>query len=125
MIDISTNGIITMNRGDYGEFPLFINQGNNNYPIRYSLDRDKSEATIIFALMTFNQDFDNAFLKKVYDARSFTTGQNDVKIIFKPEDTQNLMPGKYFYGIRHVRILPNGQICQHMLVSKRLFFIKE
>lgn len=53
MVEISNNGIITITRGDYIEFPLFINQGNQFYPIRYSILKDPS-TTITFAIMEPN-----------------------------------------------------------------------
>ena len=37
MVEISSNGVITMNRGDLFSLPLFINQGNQMYPIRFSM----------------------------------------------------------------------------------------
>ena len=51
MLTISRNGIIEINRGDYAEIPLFINQGDKNYPIRYSLLKD-TKSTILFGIMT-------------------------------------------------------------------------
>lgn len=124
MVEISNNGIITITRGDYIEFPLFINQGGSQiYPIRYSLLKDPS-TTITFAVMMPNQRFENAIIKKTYTAGSYHTNQNDLMIVFKPEDTINLRPGKYFYSIR-INMKQHGHYCQKTLVPERMFVIKE
>lgn len=123
MIDISNNGIITITRGDYIEVPLFINQGNQMYPVRYSLTKDPS-ATVIFALMMPNQKFENAVIKKIYNINSHFTKQKDIWINFKPEDTINLKPGKYFYSVR-INLMQHGHYCQKTIIPEKLFFIKE
>ena len=55
-----------MTRGDYFEVPLFINQGNSIYPIRYSMLKDPN-STITFAMMTPYQSFESAFFKRTYN----------------------------------------------------------
>lgn len=123
MIQISNNGIITMNRGDYAEIPLFINQGNQFYPIRYSMAKDPS-TTITFAIMLPNQSFETAMVRKTYSVNSKHTNQRDLIIQLVPEDTINLMPGKYFYSIK-INMLQHGHYCQKTLIPEKMFFIKE
>ena len=125
MVDISNNGIISITRGDYAEFPLFINQGDKFYPIRYELLKDPSTKMIIFSVMTFNQNFEDAFIRKKYNRDSFTNEQNDLIIAIKPEDTINIPAGKYFYEVKYIAQYENGHFCQETLIPKRLFFIKD
>ena len=73
------------------------------FPIRYEIARDPSTKFIMFAVMSFNQNFEDAFLKKKYDKDSFLNSQKDLKIIFNPEDTLNVPPGKYFYEVKYVK----------------------
>ena len=123
MVEISNNGIITMVRGDYFEIPLFINQGNHFYPIRYSLIKDPN-STVTFALMAPNQNFENAIIKKTYTVNSFHTQQKDLNIILRPEETLRIPPGKYFYSVR-VNLFINGHYCQKTIIPEKMFFIKE
>ena len=121
MIKISDNGIISMVRGDSAEFPLFINQGNRMYPIRYSMLRDQGSA-VEFSLMTFDKGFEDAFFKKRYTSASPHTSQRDLIITFEPEDTFNIPPGKYFYSIRLITY-KDGHYCIKPIVSKNMFFL--
>ena len=123
MVEISNNGIITMVRGDYFEIPLFINQGNHLYPIRYSLLKDPN-STVTFAIMMPGQSFESAFIRKTYNVDSFHTSQHDLKIVLKPEDTLNVPPGKYFYSVR-LNLFQHGHYCPRIIIPERMFFIKE
>ena len=123
MLEISNNGIITISRGDYVEIPLFINQGNKMYPIRYSLLKDDT-TTVTFAIMTPQQYFEKAIIKKTYSAKSSHTKQNDLIIVLEPKDTIGLNPGKYFYSVR-VNLLQHGHYCQKTIIPERMFIIKE
>ena len=123
MLEISNNGIITITKGDYAEIPLFLNQGNQLYPIRYSLQKDQ-QSYITFAIMRPNEIFERAVVNKTITASSPHTGQHDAVIVLKPEDTLRLMPGKYFYSVR-LNLFQHGHYCQHTLIPERMFFIKE
>ena len=97
MFDIDYSKIITMNRGDSFEASLFINCGDKMWPERYIL---KPGDTVYFALMEPNQKFEDAILKKVFTLADPMTPDGDVIISLKSEDTQYLLPGKYFYTIK-------------------------
>lgn len=123
MVEISNNGTISMTRGDYFEVPLFINQGNSMYPIRYSMLKDPS-STITFAIMTPYQSFESAFFKRTYNVNNMHNSQRDLIIQLRPEDTIGLSPGKYFYSIR-LNILQHGHYCQKIVIPEKMLFIKE
>ena len=125
MIDISSNGVVTLTRGDYVEIPLFLNQGNKLYPIRYSLLKDDHMAFIQFFLMSVDQSFDDPILKKTYSMESPHTSQRDLIIQLEPEDTVYLSPGKYYYSVRLVIKMQNDTYRTITVIPKRLFFIKE
>ena len=97
MLDISNNGIIQLTRGDSLKLPLFINANTDSDPIRYTL---KSSDTIYFALLEPNQRFEDAILKKVFTYNSPKTEFNDIWITLKPSDTEELLPGKYYYTLK-------------------------
>ena len=98
MVEISKNGIITITRGDYFEVPLFINQGDKLYPIRYELSKD-STTTIMFIVSAPNQGIENAIIRKIYTVNSPHTDQGDLIIGLTSEETITLPPGKYYYSI--------------------------
>ena len=123
MLEISNNGIISISRGDYVEIPLFINQGNKMYPIRYSMVKDPL-STVTFAVMAPQQHFERAIIKKQYSVKSQHTSQRDVMIILEPKDTLKLQPGKYFYSVR-LNLFQHGHYCQKTIIPERMFIIKE
>lgn len=94
MFDISNEGIISVNRGDSFEVTLFINAGTEISPERYTLAEND---TLYFAVMEPNQRFEDAILKKMYTSDSDKTEDGDIIIAFYPNDTEYLLPGKYYY----------------------------
>ena len=88
MLEISNNGIITMSRGDYAEIPLFINQGNQMYPIRYSLLKD-DKSTIAFAIMTPQQQFEQALIKKIYTSKTFAIYSFPSSVLYESYSVNN------------------------------------
>ena len=97
MFDISNEGIISVNRGDSFETPLFINQGTEIAPIRYELTENDE---LYFAVMEPNQRFESAIIRKVYTVDSDKTEEGDILIKFSPTDTEYLLPGKYYYTVK-------------------------
>lgn len=129
MTTVSDNGLITTQRGDSFEFPLFINIGDNltytRYPIGYL-----STAKIYVGVMEPNQMFENAIIRQVYSGGDFYiegeknldkyTSEGDLIIKFSPKDTCCLRPGTYYYQI----ILTDDSIYlrgQSTIVPKTLF----
>ena len=97
MKTISSNGNITMVRGDTVVFALFINKGSLLVPERYLL---KSGDTVYFGIMEENQPFEKAIVKKVYGYYSFRNSNRDLIIKITPVDTENLLSGDYLYTIK-------------------------
>jgi hypothetical protein len=88
------NNIIVMTRGDSLEFqptPITLRDFE-----KYELQGDD---TIYFGLMDPGQSFEEALVRKVYTAEDFATLE-DFAVEFDPEDTLDLLPGKYFYAIK-------------------------
>ena len=95
MFTQSKNNIITVNRGDTFTITLPINVGTPTDPRFHELvEGDK----VYFGLMEPNQPFEYALIRKVYD----TTNQSGfiLDMEFNPEDTEELLPGKYYYSIK-------------------------
>ena len=123
MIDINNN-IITMNRGDTFSMPLHINIGTKYAPEYYVLTE---EDKIYFALEEYNQPFEFALIRKVFDI-------NDVKddcVVIKLDtsDTELLLPGTYYYEIKLKHTyLDDNDIEQEVIdtiVPRRKFIIIE
>ena len=124
MVNIQ-NGIITMNRGDTFYMPVFINRGNKINPIRYTIT---SKDKVYFALEEYNQPFEVALLRKVFDTNNLNE-DGDVVIEFPSEDTQHLLPGEYYYEIKLRHVENEGQQDEQefidTIVSRRKFIILE
>lgn len=99
MVTISNDNIITINRGDSFEFPLFINMGTLLNPIRYSI-KNNPNSVVYFGVMEPNQCFENALIRQMYQGgenNNQYTEQGDLIIKLKPKDTMYIKPGKYYY----------------------------
>ena len=71
-------------------------------PARYALGNDD---ILCFAVTEPHQDFEHAIIKKVFTKDSPIDEDRDLIISFKPEDTEYLVPGVYYYQVklrRHV-----------------------
>ena len=120
MANISNNGFITVHRGDTFSVPLFLNIGTHSFPVRYILS-DHPEDTLYIGVMSFNETFDNASIRKKYDAKSTVNEYKDIIVSFSSEDTLSLMPGKYYYEIK----LKHGKENVETVVPRTEFFIVE
>lgn len=123
MFNISYNGIITVNRGDSFRLPLMLNYGTNLEPIHYKLC---PKSVVYFAVMEPNQPFENALIKKRYTADDVDSDGN-VVIRFRPQDTQCVLPGKYYYQVKLQRFNSTDpeDYETDTVVDKTLFFILE
>ena len=108
MIEILKNGVVSLNRGDWFEFPLFMNQGNKLYPIRYSLLEDDT-ASVYFSVMLPGQEFQNGLIRKVYTSVSPHTSCGDIILNITSDETLSLQPGKYFFSVKLVYNKNNEQ----------------
>lgn len=108
------NNIITMIRGDSLELEVVLNDGQTAY--------DLQEGDVVyFGLMDPGQYFEDALVKK----KGYITDLNsEGKIVFRfsPEDTLDLLPGKYFYSIK-LQFYRNGIEKVITLVNKTKFII--
>lgn len=98
MFERSPNGIITMTRGEYKKFPLFINASHKMTPVRYVIN---SEDKVCVYVCEPNQLIEDAIIKKVYTQEDLNEF-GDVMITFESKDTFYLEPGTYYYEIKLV-----------------------
>lgn len=96
MFEITYNGIITVNRGDSFEMPLIINSGSTMNPVKFTLT---NRTNVYFGVMEPNQPFECALIKKKYTLEDCDEDGNIV-VKFKPQDTQCVLPGKYYYQVK-------------------------
>ena len=99
MIYISNNGFVHLTRGDSFSVPLFIDRGTVWSPVRYYI-KDHPDATVYLGVMEPNQRFEEAIIRKTYNSNSTINENGDLIISFKPQDTEYLLPGKYYYTIK-------------------------
>lgn len=92
-----TNNIIVINRGDTYEFTLNIEDENSATGVYKLIDDD----TVYFGIMDPHQPFEDALVKKRFTADDYISEDADSLIItINPEDTLDLIPGKYYYAVK-------------------------
>lgn len=124
MIKISNNGIITMTKGDDVSVPFFINQGTPIRQIRYSLLSNPNSELYLGVMMPY-QDFENALVRKKFTHDSPHTQQRDVIVSFTPQDTQCLMPGRYYIEAK-LRVFDKyGNERIFTVMPKKIFQLEE
>jgi hypothetical protein len=119
------NNIIVVTRGDSLEFkPNPITLGDY---AQYELQGDD---TIYFGLMDPGQYFENALVRKVFTSDDFASIE-DFVLELDPEDTLDLLPGKYFYALKlqldHAEIKPSqdGYSYENIEVNKVITLINK
>lgn len=123
MFNISYNGIITVNRGDSFVLPLVLNVGNNIEPCNYQMT-DKS--FVYFGVMEPNEPFENALIKKKCTIADVDS-DGCILIKFKPQDTQCVLPGKYYYQVKLQTFNSDDPEDYNVdtVIDKKQFFILE
>lgn len=123
MFNIAFNGIITVNRGDSFTLPMQLNYGTNLEPMTYTVT---GKSIVYFAVMEPNQPFECALIRKKYTADDVDENGNIV-IKFRPQDTQCVLPGKYYYQVKLQRFNSDDPEDYEVdtVVDKTLFYILE
>ena len=123
MYRISSNGIVTVNRGDSFELPVNLHIGNFLNPDIYNL---KESDTVYLGIMEPNQMFETAIVRKKFTYEDYLNNGESVIFRFFPQDTCCLLPGKYYYQIKLSTINPDTQFEDvETIVDKTLFYIQE
>lgn len=133
MTSISNNGFIMLTRGDTFSAPLFINWGTKCQPVRYYI-KNHPGATVYFGVMEVHQPFEQAIIKRYYKYGQDQNGKpilneygdttnecGDIIITLRPQDTEFLLPGKYYYAAKVVN--NKGEV--DTIIPKTEFFILE
>lgn len=123
MFNISYNGIITVNRGDSFSLPMVLNYGTTLEPMHYKMSQ---KSIVYFAVMEPNHPFETALIKKKYTIDDVDENGNIV-IKFKPQDTQCVLPGKYYYQVKLQRFNSDDPEDYEVdtVVDKTQFFVLE
>lgn len=123
MFNISYNGIITVNRGDSFVLPLVLNVGTNIDPVNYQMTE---KSIVYFGVMEPNEPFENALIKKKCTIKDVDK-DGCILIRFKPQDTQCVLPGKYYYQVKLQTFNSNDPEDYDVdtVIDKKQFFILE
>lgn len=124
MFDISNNGIITITRGDSAVTNLYINLGTECCPDIFDINQ-WPHAKVYLGITEPHMPFEQALVRKVFDIKDFDESGKVLKIKFKTEDTENLVPGLYYYSVKLLRMDPekNGEDLVDTVISKKKFII--
>jgi len=116
MYNIANNGIVTLPAGDSMIAPLYLFLGDSN--TRYTLDNfDK----LYFAILKPHQPFNQGEVRKIF-TREDINADGDIIINLKPEDTENLVPGTYYYEIK-LQVIRDHKEYIDTVVPRRKFYI--
>ena len=123
MFHITYNGIITVNRGDSFVLSIKLNLGTNLEPIYYQL---KDKDAVYLGVMEPNQPFECALIKKKCTIEDVDRDGN-LNIKFKPQDTQCVLPGKYYYQVKLQTFNLNDPEDYNVdtVIDKQQFFVLE
>lgn len=123
MFQQTYNGIINVNRGDSFELSIPLNYGTNLNPDYRPLTPN---SYLYLGIMEPNQPFENALIKKRCTIEDMVNNRS-VLIKFKPQDTQCVLPGKYYYQVK-VQTFLSDKVDDYLvdtIVDKTLFYILE
>ena len=120
------NNIIIMTRGDTYEFSLNMTDETGEYTLQ---DND----VVYFGIMDPGQPFERALVRKRFTVNDLDAVGN-LNIILEPEDTLDLLPGKYFYSVKlhmshdeldYNTLLPTGNYVDKVvtIIGKTKFII--
>jgi hypothetical protein len=123
MFNISYNGIITVNRGDSFRMPLVLNVGTKLDPKRFELTEN---CYVYIGVMEPNQPFENALIRKTLTYKDVNS-KGDLIVKFSPQDTQCVLPGKYYYQVKLQVLNPDDpdDYEVHTIIDKTQFFVLE
>lgn len=125
MFDISTNGIVHVNRGDSFELPVNLIIGDAINRVTYQLQ----ETDVLYVgIMEPNQPFETALIRKRVTYKDVDS-KGEINVRFWPEDTVCVLPGKYYYQIKleTTVVTSDGQTRKDVetVIDKTLFYIQE
>ena len=122
MFDISSNGIVRVNRGDSFELPIILKAGNVMSPVLYTLE----ESDVLYlGIMEPNQPFEQAIVRKKFEYKDLDE-EGNIFIRFWPNDTICLLPGKYYYQVKLQSVdASTGRLDVETVIDKTLFYIQE
>lgn len=123
MYNITYNGIITVNRGDSFTLPLYLSSENPGDGTSIEIDEN---SFIYFGVMEPNEPFENALIRKKFSKDDLDVNGN-LPMHFTPQDTQYLLPGKYYYQIKLQIVSPTdvNKYDVYTIVDKTQFYILE
>lgn len=122
MFKIASNGIVTVNRGDSFELPVYLHTRDSIAPVKYSM---QPQDNIYLGIMEPGQPFETAIVRKKLTGTEVIE-QGNILFRFWPTDTACLLPGKYYYQVKLQTIDPSsGRKDVETVVEKTLFYIQE
>lgn len=129
-MEISNNGIVVLNRGDTFKTPLYIYSDNTAEFIedlcKTKISNLESTQTVYFGVIEPGYKFEDAIIRKEYNSTDYDTTNQQLMINLKPEDTEYLLPGRYYYEIKMETIENNGATRTVTTITpKTIFFIVE
>lgn len=100
MATLYRNKTFVCNRGDTFILPVDLNIGTGVNPIYYDMVPGD---VVYFGLCEPNQKFEHAILKKVFRYDDWRLCNKCCELDFSTEDTENLLPGNYYYEVKLYR----------------------
>lgn len=135
MFTVNTNRVIKMNKGDDAQFPLFLNNGIRDNPVRYEFEKNDG-CEVYFYILPVHGSFENYILKKTFktdgtiiteklyrdtkmeSVDTIINDNKDVVITLNEDDTVDIVPGQYIYVCR-AKILTSKINSKNILKTNR------
>lgn len=118
MFNISSNKIVSLERGDTGSIRVELNMGTAIDKSIYTLkDGDK----VYLGVAEPNHRFEESVIRKVFDKE----GESFASFKLEPSDTVCLTPGNYYWTVKLVICNESGQDDVHTIVSRKRFIVEE
>ena len=128
MFRIDSNWAIRMNKGDDVKFPLFLNKGTVQNPVRYEFTENDG-CEVYFYIMPINHN-PNCPTKKLtftsdedlYIDSSTGLPNGDMLIKITHEDTECMKEGEYRYQIK-AKLLEDGEYVINTVTNRLPFYL--
>ena len=112
---------ITISRGECLQIPLFVNMGVDEEPVRLNFNEISDlNVEVYLGIHLPHQPFECSLIRKIFtylDSNEY----GDIMVKLNPQDTLNMLPGKYFYSIKLRMQSPNQGDWVSTIIDEKIF----
>lgn len=121
MYRVEHNNVLAIPKGDITVIPVEV--VFTQFPENYKIILDQNDK-LFFGIMEPNHSFDEAIIKKEYQVDSITP-DGYLNILIRPEDTACIDPGTYYWSVKVLYTLSEGDTRITTLVDRSKMIITD